>query len=79
MKQIKVVCVQPFRVFNQSNELIGEVNYSEELVANLYEGSEEYFAADVNGRKVYVGCLDMNGELELEDCFELVEEGADKQ
>jgi hypothetical protein len=79
MKRIKVVCDQPFRAFNQSGELVGEVGYCEEFVASLHEESEEYFALDSDGREIYVGCLNMNGSLELDENFSLVEEGADTE
>ncbi|WP_433748267.1 hypothetical protein [Paenibacillus amylolyticus] len=78
MKQIKARCIDGFQEFNQG-QLTCEVNDGEELVAELHEESEEYFSTDSKGREVYVGCLDMNGTLELDDCFELVEEGADTE
>ncbi|SLJ98263.1 MULTISPECIES: hypothetical protein [unclassified Paenibacillus] len=76
MKQIKVRCTDPFQAFSGTN-LLYEVKEGEELTADLYEETEEYFATDSQGREVYVGCLDMDGNLVLQD-FELVEEGADK-
>lgn len=80
MKQIKVRCIHSFEEINIGNgQAVCEVNYGEELVATLNDESEEYFATDSQGGEVYVGCLDMNGTLELDDCFEfVVEEGADK-
>ncbi|WP_315793209.1 hypothetical protein [Paenibacillus sp. BIC5C1] len=80
MKQIKVRCTDSFEEFNLGNgRLVCAVNYGEELVADLHKESEEYYSTDSQGREVYVGCLDMNGTLELDDCFELVEEGADTE
>ncbi|WP_339194634.1 hypothetical protein MKY95_23270 [Paenibacillus sp. FSL P4-0176] len=76
MKQIKVRCTDPFQAFSGTN-LLYEVKEGDELTADLYEETEEYFATDSQGREVYVGCLDMDGNLVLQD-FELVEEGADK-
>ncbi|MGR6546296.1 hypothetical protein [Paenibacillus tundrae] len=76
MKQIKVRCTDPFQAFSGTN-LLYEVKEGDELTADLYEETEEYFATDNQGREVYVGCLDMDGNLVLQD-FELVEEGADK-
>jgi hypothetical protein len=77
MKQINVRCTDPFQAFSGTN-LLYEVKEGEEMVAVLHEESEEYFAMDSDGEEVYVGCLDVNGVLELDECFELVEEGADK-
>ncbi|MNC74464.1 hypothetical protein D3C75_1258250 [compost metagenome] len=77
MKQIKVRCTDPFQAFSGTN-LLYEVKEGDELTADLYEETEEYFATDSQGREVYVGCLDMDGNLVLQD-FELVEEGADKR
>ncbi|MEK3776654.1 hypothetical protein MHB85_19330 [Paenibacillus sp. FSL K6-4396] len=76
MKQIKVRCTDPFQAFSGTN-LLYEVKEGDELTADLYEETEEYFATDSQGREVYVGCLDMDGNLVLSE-FELVEEGADK-
>lgn len=77
MKQIKVRCIDAFQAFNGTN-LLYEVKEGEEMTAHLHDESEEYFAMDSNGEEAYVGCLDMDGKLVLDDCFELVEEGADK-
>ena len=79
MKQIKVVCQNPFRVFNQDGELVGEVTNGEELVATLDDESEEYFAKDKGGKEIFVGFLNVAGNMVLDECFELVEEGADKR
>lgn len=76
MKQINVRCTDPFQAFSGTN-LLYEVKEGDELTAELYEETEEYYATDSQGREVYVGCLDMDGNLVLSE-FELVEEGADK-
>lgn len=79
MKQIKVRCIDSFQEFNQG-KLTCEVNDGEELVADLHEESEEYYAMDGQGREVCVGYLNSLGTLKLfEDSFELVEEGADTE
>ncbi|MCP1134358.1 hypothetical protein NKT34_13720 [Paenibacillus polysaccharolyticus] len=78
MKQIKVRCRDLLTVFNFENEQVAEINEGEILEAELHEESEEYYATDSNGREVYVGCLNVDGVLELDESFELVEEGADK-
>ncbi|WP_091016036.1 hypothetical protein [Paenibacillus amylolyticus] len=81
MKQIKVRCIDSFEEFNIDNgRLICAVNVGEELVADLHEESEEYYAMDSEGREVCVGYLNSLGTLKLfEDSFELVEEGADTE
>lgn len=78
MKQIKVRCIDSFEEFD-NGRLICAVNDGEELVAELHEESEEYYALDSEGRKACVGYLTPLGTLKLfEESFELVEEGADK-
>jgi hypothetical protein len=77
MKEIKARCIETFQR-TSGEERLCEVSEGEELVAVLHEESEEYFAKDSKGRKVYVGCLNANGELVLK-YFELVGEGVDKQ
>lgn len=77
MRHIKVRCTERFQRWC-AGEMLCAVYDGEELLAEIHEESEEYYSTDSKGREVYVGCLDMNGTLELDDCFELVEEGADK-
>ncbi|MEK4427656.1 hypothetical protein MHB54_00200 [Paenibacillus sp. FSL M7-0802] len=71
MKQINVRCTESFQEFNRGN-LICEVYEGEVLLADLYIESEEYFATDSKGREVYVGKINFNRKIELEDCFELI-------
>ncbi|PYE51446.1 hypothetical protein HUB98_05505 [Paenibacillus barcinonensis] len=80
MNQIMVRCIESFQEFNRGN-ITCEVQEDEELQAELYEEAEEYFATDSKGRDVYVGKINFNGEIELEECFELIEGGCidDKQ
>jgi hypothetical protein len=77
MKQIKVRCIESVQHFF-GRILLCDVKEGDELTADLYEETEEYFATDSQGRELYVGCLDMDGKLVLQD-FELVEEGADTE
>ncbi|MNB92480.1 hypothetical protein D3C75_395840 [compost metagenome] len=81
MKQIKVRCIESFQEFNHDGtQLLCEVNDGEELIAELHEESEEYYAMDSEGREVCVGYLNPLGTLKLfEDSFELVGEGADTE
>ncbi|WP_197260576.1 hypothetical protein [Brevibacillus laterosporus] len=52
--------------------MLGKIDEGEELIADLYEETEEYFTNDKEGREVYVGELDTSGQLQLEDCFVLI-------
>lgn len=72
-KQIKVRAIEGFQMFNHDETILeAEVDEGDELVAELYEETEEYFAKDSRGREVYVGELDASGQLQLEDCFVLI-------
>jgi hypothetical protein len=75
-KIITIRAREHFTVHNQDEtEVIGEVAEGEVLLAYLYEESEEYFAEDSQHREIYVGELDISGNLELYEEFELVQIG----
>lgn len=78
LKQIMVRCTESFQEFNRGN-ITCEVHEDEEFLAELYEEAEEYFATDSKGRDVYIGKINFNGEIELEDCFELIGGGTHEQ
>jgi hypothetical protein len=71
-KQIKVRVIDEFKEYDQAGNILCEFSKGEEIVADLYEESGEYFASDSKGREVFVGELNFNGVLELDECFELI-------
>lgn len=72
-KLIKVRAIEGFQMFNHDETVLEvEVDEDDELEAELYEETEEYFAKDKRGREVYVGELDVSGQLQLDDCFILI-------
>lgn len=70
-KQIVVKCKDEFVEYCQG-KVSCEAKEGEEFVATLHEEAREYFAKDSKGREMFVGDLDENGELVLEESFELV-------
>lgn len=73
---ITVRAVEGFAEYNHDNtEVTGEATAGEEFVAALHSESQEYFAEDNQSREIYVGEIDSDGNLQLDECFELVQEG----
>ncbi|WP_236645949.1 hypothetical protein [Brevibacillus sp. VP] len=73
-KIITVRALESFSNYSQ-DEVIGEVEEGEVLLAYLHEATEEYFADDRQHREVYVGEIDILGYLYLDEDFELVQIG----
>lgn len=71
---IKVKCTEGFEAFQNNKEktLLAVVKENQEYEATLYKLTEEYFAKDSEGREFLVGEIDMDGNLVLEQDFELV-------
>lgn len=71
--KIKVRAIMDFEVYNHDEtELLCKVKSGEEFIAKLSDDSDEYFAKDSEGREVFVGELDVEGNLSLIDEFELI-------
>ncbi|MGG1444893.1 hypothetical protein ABE354_23155 [Brevibacillus laterosporus] len=73
-KLITVRVIESFSNYSQ-DEVIGEVEKGEVLLAYLHEATGEYFAEDRQGREMYVGELDIHENLNLDSGFELVQIG----
>jgi hypothetical protein len=72
-KQIMVKAKDEFVGYCQG-KISCEVMEGEEFVATLHGESGEYFAKDSKGREVFVGELSIEGNLKLEEGFELIVE-----
>lgn len=72
-QQIRVRAIEEFTEYYQGN-ISCEVKEGEEFIAVLNEESGEYFTADSKGREVFVAELSAEGNLELDECFELIED-----
>ncbi|MDP5274338.1 hypothetical protein [Chengkuizengella axinellae] len=72
MKHIYVKSVESFTVTNNVNGVVAEVKEGEEFKATLYEETEEYFTTDSKKRRVYVGAVDAEGVINIEDYFRLL-------
>lgn len=72
-QQIKVMAIDGFTEYHKEN-ISCEVMEGEEFIAVLNEESGEYFAVDSKGREVFVAELNAEGKLELDECFELIED-----
>lgn len=71
MNLIKVKAKDAFVLRNYKNETVAEIEEGRVYNAKLYEPSGEYFAKDSQGREFYVGELDIEDNLKLDECFEL--------
>ncbi|MBP1176751.1 hypothetical protein JOE49_004003 [Paenibacillus sp. PvR133] len=70
--KIKVKSVAEFQVFNHDKTvLLCEVGVGDELLAELYEPTGEYFAEDSKGREVYIGRINQEKKLEIDENFDL--------
>lgn len=75
MDQIRVIATDDFRMYNYDmSEIVCDVEADTILTATLSKETEEYFAKDSKGREVYVGDLNMLGELRLFGGFTLIKE-----
>ncbi|MGF9909549.1 hypothetical protein [Brevibacillus porteri] len=75
-KLITVRALESFSVHNlDETEVLGEVDKGEVLLAYLNEAAGEYFAEDRQHREIYVGEIDILGNLDLVEDFELVQVG----
>lgn len=73
-KQIKVKATEEFTQYNHDKSiLLNEVYEGEEFVATFDEESGEYYSNDSEGRTLYIGSTDIDGNLELDESFVLVE------
>lgn len=72
-KHIKVKAIESFEVYNHNRTLSSKVDEWERFTATLDEESGEYFAQDFEGREVYVGCIDADGNLVLDESFVLTD------
>jgi len=69
---LKVKAKEGFILYkHDETEILAEVKIGEIFKAKLYEFTEEYFAKDSKGREFYVGELDIDGNLKLDECFEI--------
>jgi len=71
MEFIKVRAKEGFTLFNKKEEILAKIEEGEVFRARLSNISDEYFAKDSKGREFYVGELDFDSNLKLDDCFEL--------
>lgn len=77
-KQIKVKAIEEFEVYNHDQSiLLNRVYEGEEFEATFDEECGEYHSNDSEGRELYIGTIDINGNLELDESFVLLgpEEG----
>lgn len=73
---ITIRAVEGFTEYNHNEtEVTGKVSKGEEFVAWLDDKSQEYLTEDSEYREVYVGKLDNEGKLTLDEYFELIQEG----
>lgn len=73
-KRIRVKCVEGFRLYdNKGERIIANVDAGQ-YIAKLFKETEEYFAKDSEGREFLVGQININGNLELEEGFELLKD-----
>ena len=68
--KIIVKCIEEFKIFNSSNNLLADVEVRE--YEAILKESYEYFAKDSEGRDFLVGELDSLGNVVLEDEFILL-------
>lgn len=69
---IKVKCVEEFTLHNHDfTKVLADVTVGE-YVAELYKDTEEYFAKDGKDRELFVGEINFDGDLILQDGFELI-------
>lgn len=71
MKKIRVRCINGFKI-SKRNIKYAEVIENKEYIAVLCEESGEFFAKDDKGHKFFVGELDIEGNLELDKDFMLI-------
>lgn len=75
-KQIKVKAIEEFAQYNHDkSKLLNEVYEGEEFVAVFDEESGEYYSSDSEGRTLYIGFTDIDGNLELDESFEFIGPG----
>ncbi|MEC0241995.1 hypothetical protein P4H66_19515 [Paenibacillus dokdonensis] len=71
-RQIKVKAIEEFAQYNHDkSKLLNEVYEGEEFVATFDEESGEYYSNDSEGRTLYIGFTDIDGNLELDESFVL--------
>ncbi|MBN6186333.1 hypothetical protein JQN58_04950 [Aneurinibacillus sp. BA2021] len=71
--EITVRVKEGFKVYNHDyTKLLAEIHDGDSHAAEFYKETEEYFAKDREGRTFKVGELNADGNLIIEDEFELV-------
>lgn len=75
MMRIKVLAKEDMIVYNHDyTKILSEVRADDMMVATFHELTEEFFAQDRKGRLTYVGQMNFEGQLELEEGFVIVKE-----
>jgi len=68
-------CIMGFREENKQGDLLCEIYEGDVIVALLDEEVEEYISTDTQGRQFVPAAVNSDGDIVLDESFELVNEG----